>query len=550
MNWSREDHSTDVLVIGGGAAAMRAAIAAKEVGAEVLLVCKSKLPSGCSAISMGLIQAASNPKDSPDTHFQDTITAGNQINNERLVRVLVAEALERVRDLERYGTQFIFKDSEHYLFPTAGSTHPRAFMTARPYAGGFIEGLVNKLKESGIEFLENCLVTKLITGEGAAGAVGFHVGDSRLHVFNAKSVVLASGGCGQVYSLTTNPLDITGDGLVIALNAGVQLMDMEMVQFRACVVHPPALRGQPPPEDGLTTVGGRFYNAVGERYMKKYEPVKMEKVTRDVTAICAQKEINCGKATIHGGVYNDLSGVPEEELARFEKFLSDFRSNGIDPKWQPIEWAPGAHFLMGGVKINEKCETSVQGLYAAGEIASGIHGANRLAANALLETQVFGARAGKFAAEKSRSMTPTAASESEVRKEMDRLARIIRASAEQDYDEMRLEIQKTMSANAGVARSEKSLQQALRDLMRIKSRRFCLGKQKETFVGLREAIETVNLADVAEAIIRAALLRRESRGAHYREDFPYRNDDIWMKNTIIRKEGQQILSDAAPALKT
>ena len=462
MNWSREDHRTDVLVIGTGAAGIRGAIEAHEAGAKVILVTKSRAPSGCSVYAMGLIQAATRPGDSPEIHFTDTIKGGKLLNNERLVRVLVSEALERVNDLERYGTELVLKDGQRLIFPTAGCTHPRAFMTARPYVGGFMDGLVKELKRRGIESIEDCMITRLLKMEGqVVGAIGFGPVSGRLQIFSAKSTILACGGAGQVYSLTTNPPEITGDGYAIAYEAGAQLMDMELIQFRASIVYPASFRGQPPPEDGLVTLGGRFYNGLGERYMKKYDPARMERVTRDAIAICAHKEIKDGKGTTHGGVYSDLSDVPRDELNRFQKFLANFNAHGIDPSWQPIEWAPGAHYFMGGIRINDRCETNLPGLYAAGEVASGIHGANRLAANALTETQVFGARSGKFAAQRALQVTAQAPDENMVKKETERLTRIMESHGGRTYSEIRTDVQSVMTMNAGVVRSEDGLQEAL-----------------------------------------------------------------------------------------
>lgn len=539
---SREDHATDVLVIGSGAAGIRAAIEAHETRAKVVLVTKSKVPSGCSVHAMGLIQAASQPGDTTDIHFADTIAAGQGLNDHRLVGLLVSEALQRVRDLEKYGTEFLFKDGEHLVFPTAGCTYPRAFMTARPYAGGFMEGLVKELRSRDIEFVENCMITKLLRkGEQVVGAIGFDREAGVFRVFSAKSTILATGGAGEVYSLTTNPVDVTGDGYAMAYEAGVQLMDMEFIQFRACVVYPASMRGQAPPEDGLVTIGGRFYNGLGERYMKKYDHVRIERVTRDVIAICAHKEIKDGRGTPHGGVYNDLSGVPEDELKRFNRFLGACKAEGIDPSWQPIEWAPGAHYFMGGVRINHRCETDLAGLYAVGEVTSGIHGANRLAGNALAETQVLGARGGKFAAERALQVSNAhMPDEKQVETEMNKLGKIMESQHGREYGQMREDIRSMMTRSVGVARSEHELEEALRRIERLKRERFSVGGEARSLTSLAEAIESINLLCVAEMIIRSALLRKESRGAHYREDNPARIDDLWLRNTVLWREGEEM----------
>lgn len=326
-------------------------------------------------------------------------------------------------------------------------------------------------------------------------------------------------------------------------------MDMEFIQSRACIVYPVALRGTPPPADGLVTLGGRFYNALCQRFMKKYYPAKIENVTRDLIAICAYKEIKAGRGTSHGGVYNDLSGVPEEELKHFASFLKACEAEDIDPTWQPIEWAPGVHHFMGGVKINEKAETTVMGLYACGEVAAGVHGANRVAANALTDTQVFGARAGKFAAERALSKATPKINEKQISSERKRIFDMYDREGGVDAHETRKKIQVIMKNHVGVVRREDELSLAIDKLERINKDEipYLSIKGKKTYRKLGEALETINFIDVGKMIARAALMRTESRGAHYREDSPKRDDENWLKSIIIRLEYNKMILDTRPA---
>jgi len=499
------------------------------------------------------MQVACGTGDSIDVHFRDTIIGGAYLNNQKLVRVMVNEAPQRVKDLEEYGTEIIRENGKYKLFPFPGCTYPRAVLTSGPYQGGFIEGLVEEVKRLGIEIFEDTMITELLIQNGTAvGAIGIHLPTGNFLIFKSRSTMLTSGGAGQLYPLTTNPADVTGDGYAMAYRSGAKLMDMEFIQSRACIVYPSALGGQPPPGDGLVTIGGRFYNALGERYMKKYDPINMERVTRDLMMIYAHKEIKAGKGTARGGVYNDLSGVPEEELKHFSKFLIACKAENIDPRWQPIEWAPGVHHFMGGLRINEKCETNVSGLYAAGEAAAGIHGANRLAGNALTETQVFGARAGKFAAERALSISSPKINQEQINEEWNKISKIVERKEGENALNVKREIQAIMGNYVGVTRNEAELKIALRKLEEIRKTRLlklCIVGEK-AYQGLREALEVINLVDLAEVVAKAALIRTESRGAHYREDYLQRDDKNWLKNIIIRLQGGKMESQLVPAVMT
>jgi len=538
---------SDVLVIGAGSAGSMAAIAANEQGASVIIVTKDKLPSGCSPISMGIVNAAVSPADSPNLHFKDTVIGGGYLNDQRLARILAEEALTAVRKLESLGTRFEKVNEEYELHHVAGASVPRTLVSHN-----FMEGHIREINRRDIPVIENTIITNLLTNDGSVvGAAGLDIREGNFKVFRAKSTVLASGGIGHLYPLTSNPPDVTGDGCAIALRSGAELMDMEFIQFHTCIVSPERLRGIPPPYDAYVTQGGRFFNALGERFMKKYEPERVDVVTRDVITRCMHREIKAGRGTKRGGVYLDLSDVPEEVIRRDVKVWRMYESIGIDLRWQPIEMGPGCHHLMGGVRINERCESNLPGLYASGEAAAGVHGANRLGANALPDTLVFGIRAGSFAAERARSIKMPEIDEKQAEMERERIFKIYERKEGSDSTELRRRIQSVLNEYVSVIRDEKGLQKALSDLQKMKANdapRLCASEK--TYTSLKEALETGNMIDAGLAIAKAALMREESRGAHFREDFPNLDDRKWSRSVVIILRGDQIELWTEPIVAT
>jgi fumarate reductase (CoM/CoB) subunit A len=416
------------------------------------------------------------------------------------------------------------------------------------YRGGFFKGLVKETARLGIRILEQVMIFDLMKkGEAVVGAIGLEMDRDRLFIIQAKAVLIATGGAGNLYSLTTHIPGITGDGYALGFKAGAKLADLEFMQNRACMIYPTPMRGTPPPADGCVTIGGRFYNGLGERFMKKYYPDKLEQVTRSETARCAQKEIMEGKASPHGGVYGDLSGVAREELAKFKGFLQTCAEIDFDPTWQPYEWAPGAHYFMGGIVINETCETGVLGLYAAGEAQTGVMGANRLAGNALTETQVFGAIAGAAAAQRAQSKGAPPGVPERAEQAQDRIGAILKRKKGIDYREVRKEITETMSLHAGVLRHEEGLRWALAILDEIRQKKIgniCL-TEKPCLKALAGILETENILTISRLILQAALLRTESRGSHNRADFP-ETDEKWLKNIVFQHQGEETRVNIIP----
>ena len=542
---------TGVLVIGTGGAGLRAAIAAHNEGADVTVVSKGAFPSGCSVVCMGVMLAALDEKDSPQRHLEDTIRGGAGINNRRLVRILTDRAKVSAEDLDRFGTRFDKKDGHYKPFPLTASAIPRGVASDEPYRGGYIRGLVQEVERLGIPVFDHVMISDLIKEESVVtGAAGIELNTDTFFVIQAKSVVLASGGGGNLFSLTTNPKGITGDGFALAYRAGAKLQDMEFVQSRVSMIYPDSMRGTPPPGDGLVTLGGRFYNGLCERYMKKYDPEKLELVTRAQMSICAQREIRAGRKTPHGGVYGDLSDVPAERLQKYDAFLRACSRENFDPSWQPYEWAPGAHHFMGGVVVNEQCETSVPGLYAAGEVVGGIHGANRLAGNALTDTQVFGALAGTQAAKNALAATGGPSPEARADSAKVRIESVLGRKDGIDPAEVKDEITEAMSTYVGVIRDEEGLQKAAGILENVRENKIDRLKLSgdRSFEALSGLLETENLLLVGSLVVKAATLRTETRGAHNRDDFP-ETDDKWEKNIVLQLENRQTAATITPIVK-
>jgi len=543
----------DVLIVGAGGAGIKAAIEVKNQGLNPLVVSKGQFPTGCvTAIAMGAMLAPFHKDDSVHLHIEETLRGGNYLNNPNLVHLLVTKAADRAKELDRYGTDFDKEEKDYKLFPFTGSSVPRGVLANDPYRGGFFRGLVKEAGRIGITIMDHVMVIDLIKDKNiVVGAIALEMTTDALLFIQAKSVILATGGAGNLYSLTTNPPGVTGDGYALAYRAGAELADMEFVQTRACMIFPQGMRGTPPPGDGLVTLGGRFYNGLCERYMGKYHPDKFELVTRAEMAKCAQKEIMEGRHSPHKGVYGDLSGVPKEQLVKFKGFMESCAAERFDPTWQPYEWAPGAHYFMGGIVINERCETEVEGLYAAGEAQAGTMGANRLAGNALTETQVFGSIAGESAAKRAFAVPKIPIPVSEANLITDGLTEILKKDRGFDFLEVKDQITQTMSLYAGDFRNEEGLRKAAQVLDKIKEDKLSnvfLGGER-SFKRLGALLEVENLLTVGQMIISAAMMRTETRGAHNREDHPQLDDVNWLKNIVIRSVNNRMKLEARPVRK-
>ena len=560
---------TDVLVIGAGGAGARAAIeASKNPDLRILILNQGPVgKSGLTAMANGGMQWVSHPEDSPRYIFEDIVRIGCFLNDQNLIEVLSEEAPARAQELIDWGARpLVFEDRRGSGpspdAPGSGPSYPRAHLIP---GVSYMAALRNQLeRRPNVTVIEDVIVTRLLSRDKKiTGATMLNIRTGECEAIEAKATVLAAGGLGELYPHSTNaPFGMhghaTGMGYAMAYHAGAELIDMEMVQFTGNQLWPPWLLGNPALL--VTLCGGEYRNALGREFIKLPQP-------RDAIQRQAYKEIKEGRGTERGGVYIDLTVSPlssqeiEEQLksslaAQVAKerwrLIKAMSADAPDPKTWRIEFTPGgAHFFMGGVRINERCETNLKGLYAAGEVSGGVHGANRMGGNALTEIIVFGARAGRYAAEYAMESESPEAGESSLKEECDRLNRFFKSRGTRPKTIMD-KIAALMLEHAGVARTEAGLMKALSalesmrddDLQNLRAphgRRFNLG--------WIEAIQVPYMLDVAEMIVRAALLRTESRGAHFREDFAETRSD-WLRHTRIVKNGEAMGLDSAPVIIT
>jgi succinate dehydrogenase / fumarate reductase flavoprotein subunit len=572
-----QTRSHDVLVIGAGGAGLRAAIAAAEAGADVGLVCKSLLGKAHTVMAEGGVAAALRhvaPDDDWKVHFRDTMIGGKYLNNPRMAQLHALESPDRVRELEAWGAVFDrTRDGRILQRSFGGHSHPRLAHVGDRTGLEMIRTLQDRAVAAGIQVYMECTITRLTTGPtGVTGAVGYWRTTGRTIVFPAKAIVLATGGIGRAFEVTSNSWEYSGDGQALAYDAGAELIDMEFVQFHPTgMVWPPGVRGLLVTE-AVRGEGGILRNAAGERFMWKYLPEERrheyaaddaeaatwvtalsqskqtdarrppELSTRDNVARAIYNEVKEGRGSPHGGVFLDISYLPAEHVRRklpsmYEQFkeLAD-----VDITKGPMEIGPTTHYVMGGIKVDaETGATRVAGLYAAGEVAGGMHGANRLGGNSLSDLLVFGMRTGAGAAAHARTvdgephMDPV-----QVRRALrDLEAPFERGSGESPYAVLRA-LQAMMQRLVGIYRIEADLDAALIELAELRRRwaEVCIDGGRTYNPGWNTVFELGNLLTVSEAITRSARQRTESRGAHSRLDFPDTDDAAWgHRNSVIAK---------------
>ncbi|PYM58499.1 MAG: hypothetical protein DMD79_19045, partial [Candidatus Rokuibacteriota bacterium] len=521
---------TDVLVVGGGLAALRAAWSARQAGARVLVAVKRKLgQSGSSANTSGGFAAASpdlNPLDDPRQHYDDTIIGGGFINERRLARALVEEAPARLREVMEAGARFQQRNGTYYLSPSGDHRQPRVLVPENIRGTDLTRPLRAAVLAAGVEVVENTLIVELLLDDGRiVGAVGLRRDRVELVVIRAGATILAAGGAGRLFSVTSNPVDVTGGGYALALDAGAVLRDMEFIQFYPWRLIRPFGSSRVPVQPSTFVSGARLYNAAGERFMEAYDPVKKEAATRDVSARGIFDQIRFGQA-VDGGVVLDVSNVPDD-VFRHEnrKVVERLDPHGIDYRRIPLIIAPEAHFIMGGVLIDEWGASSRPGLYACGETAGGVHGGNRLNSNAVPETQVFGHRAGVAAARHAmstrvgtRAGTPagTRAGRVDERAVLRWAGRLgaVRDGSPDVSPELKAALaafREAMWLGLGIVRTENGLGKALAEAEAVLDR--VAATPAQTLGDLVAATERAHLAQTARACAASALLRTESRAA-------------------------------------
>lgn len=511
-----------VLVIGSGGAGIRAALEAVKYGSVCIVSKTITGKGGCTVMAEGGINAAVNPADSCKAHFEDTVKGGAYLNDRALAEALTADAPARINELMEWGACFELTENDALAQrPFGGQKFARTCYAGDHTGHEIVMTLLEKLRGSDVEIRDETTALSLITsGDTVCGAV---VIDSagNLSAITADAVVLATGGAGQLYPVTTNSTAGTGDGYALAYRAGAKLIDMEEVQFHPTgAVKPSDSRGRLITE-AVRGEGGILLNAAGERFMENYDAERMELSTRDVVSCSISTEISEGRGTPSGGVFLDVSHLPSDVIeSRLPLMLSQFLKSGIDIRKEAMEVAPTAHHFMGGVAISPEGKSSVAGLFAAGEVSGGVHGGNRLGGNALADTQVFGKRAGESAGKYTGLCAADAASAAEeallrTEKEIESLY-----SGTVSPASIKKELQNLMWKNVGIYRNELDLRVAEREIKRLSS-----AKLKITSVTEAAAAFTVkNMLTVAALVVNGALLRRESRGAHTRIDIPVK----WM----------------------
>jgi len=552
-----DTHEIDVLVVGAGGAGLRAAIEAAAAGARVGLVCKSLLGKAHTVMAEGGIAAAlANVAAQDDwrTHFRDTMLGGKMLNNWRMAQLHAQEAPERVRELERWGAVFDRTPQGTILQrPFGGHTHPRLAHVGDRTGLEMIRTLQDRCVQSGVQVFMECTITHLLRdGARVAGAFGYWRESGRCVVFRARAVILATGGVGKAFEITSNSWEYTGDGHALAYEAGAELIDMEFMQFHPTgMVWPPGVKGILVTE-AVRGEGGILRNSKGERFMEKYDPKRLDLSTRDIVARSIHTEVREGRGSPHGGVFLDITHKGADYIKRklpsmYTQFLE---LADVDITRDPMEVGPTAHYMMGGVRVDaETAASTLPGLFAAGEVAGGMHGANRLGGNSLSDLLVFGRRAGLAAAEYARALPGVPALDPV---QVDSAERALMAPFERPHGESPYDVhqalQKTMHALVGIFRTEKDLQSAIEELGRLKTRAARVRVEGSRLYNpgwhLARDLECMMLC--SEAIARCALLRRESRGAHSRLDFPKTDEALGKVNNFARREGEQMKVGSSP----
>lgn len=531
-------YSCDVLVIGGGGAGLRSAIEASENGARVIVVSKTKVGYGNNTIMSKAILASpgwGDSSDNPQVYLRDTVIGGRYINDQELVNALAGEAHRQPSVLEKYGAGFSKTDNRFDLLAIPGHTYPRDVQGKTQIGKDYMLPLISYAGEQGVEFVDKVFITRLLSSNNRVAAATGITEDGEFVIFEARCVILATGGYSQIYFNTSNTPGINGDGLALAYELGVPLKDMEFVQYY------PTAAGKRGNNlllyEGFLFNGAVLRNDDNENLLTKHGLNDPHKITRDLLAQTIFKEIRAGH-DIEGGLLMDLSEVSEERLAQLKPMLPQ----GVAEKRKCIV-SPTTHHSMGGIVIDSETKTALAGLYAVGEVCGGMHGANRLAGNALAEIFSMGGIAGRNAAINARENDKSSVPEEQIEKERERLESLFSQAGEDPATLIR-SLKKTMWQRAGVVRSSDDLEVALAKIEDIRSAsRKC---KVETAGDLMHSIGLQNMLILSEMVCRSALLRTESRGSHFRPEFPQEDNANWLKNIVIRQENDEMRVDVHP----
>ena len=572
-----ETYHHDVLVIGSGGAGLRAAIEASAAGVSVGMVCRSLLGKAHTVMAEGGVAATLGNVDDRDNwkvHFADTLRGGQYLNNWRMVELFSKEAPDRVKELEAWGALFDRTiDGKILQRNFGGHKYPRLAHVGDRTGLEMIRTLQDHGIHQGLDiFQEHTIVNLLTDGKNVAGAFGYDREKGRFKIFQAKAVIIATGGMGRIYKISSNSWDCTGSGISLAYHAGAELIDMEFVQFHPTgMVWPPSVRGLLITE-GVRGEGGVLRNNEGRRFMfddipelyrgqtsldeeegwrytqgDKNAKRPPELLTRDHVARCIRREIKEGRGTPHGGVFLDISWIKEKLPNAAEHIKKKLPSMyhqfkelaGVDITREPMEVGPTTHYIMGGIRVEADTQmTSVAGLFAAGECAAGLHGANRLGGNSLSDLLVFGKRAGEYAARYAKNTPSNSVDESQVEEMAARaLEPFDRKNENSNAFTIQSRLQEMMQDLVGIVRNGKEVEDAIghiKTLQQLAGKVGCDGNRVYN-PGWHTALELTHMLTVAEAIARAAWERKESRGGHFREDFPEKNAEFGNVNISLVK---------------
>ena len=579
MATNYETHEYDVLVIGAGGAGLRTAIEASAAGVKVGLICKSLLGKAHTVMAEGGMAAAMGNVDDRDSwkvHFADTMRGGQYVNNWRMAELHAKEAPSRVHELEKWGAVFDrTKEGKISQRNFGGHRYPRLAHVGDRTGLELIRTLQDHGIHQGITVHMEYTVVSLLKDSGrVVGAFGYDRERARFRVFKAKAVVVCTGGLGRAYAVTSNSWEGTGDGVSLAYHAGAELLDMEFIQFHPTgMIWPPSVKGILVTES-VRGEGGVLRNKDGKRFMYDDIPDNYksqtstdpeegwrytqndknakrppELLTRDHVARCINREVKAGRGSPHGGVFLDISWI-KEKLPNAEEHIKkklpsmyhQFKQlANLDITKEPMEIGPTTHYAMGGIRVNGDTQaTNVPGLFAAGECAAGLHGANRLGGNSLSDLLVFGKRAGEYAAKFAKENSLVSPSDAEIeaayREAVEPFERPAGAQNEGPY-QVQYDLQNMMQANVGIVRLQNEMELALDGIGKLKARaaKVSVKGNREYNPGWHTAIDLKHLLTVSEAITMASLDRRESRGGHFREDFPDKDPEGAKYNSVISK---------------
>ena len=548
-------YSHDVLIVGAGLAGMRAALSARQNGADVAVISKvHPVRSHSNAAQGGINAALEHAGDDWRDHAYDTVKGSDYLGDQDAIEVMCREAGSEVIQMEHFGVTFS-RDEEGRLGTRAfgGQGKARTFFVADFTGQALLHVLYEQIMRAGVRVYEEWFVLELVVEDGeCAGAVVMEIRTGDVHVIRAKAVIMAAGGLGRVFEPSTNALICTGDGMGLAYRAGASLMDMEMVQY-----HPTTLKGSGVLiTEGARGEGAHLLNADGERFMKRYAPNMMELASRDVVSRAEQTEINEGRG-IDGCVLLDMRHLDErvirERLTQILDIARDFAN--VNLLEEPVPIRPGMHYQMGGIKTDIDGQTQLPGLYAAGEAACvSVHGGNRLGANSLLDTLVFGRRSGEHAAEMAKKKPNSRVDDSAADSQKQHIQRLLGNENNGDmFGQIRQDMGGTMNEHLAVYRNQQGMETALDTVRQLRERYqsvYVPDKGHTWNTNLVFTLELGFMLDSAEAITLAAIERTESRGAHTREDFPDRDDENWLKHILVKQTADGPALEEMPVVIT